>query len=61
MEAPQILLDAEEWLATVNINASTHHENCHKRHSSCMIQRLAEEFRKMIDKTEAAKQPVPDL
>jgi hypothetical protein len=51
MEAPQILRDAEEWLATVNINTSGHDANCHKRHSSCMVQRLANECRNLLAKT----------
>lgn len=58
MDAPQILRDAEEWLATVNINASGHDANCHKRHSSCMVQRLAKECRNLLAKVasmEAAK------
>ena len=51
MDAPQILRDAEEWLATVNINTSGHDANCHKRHSSCMVQRLANECRNLLAKT----------
>ena len=48
MDAPQILRDAEEWLAGSNFNVSGHDDNCHKRHSSCMVQRLAKQCRELL-------------
>lgn len=59
MDAPRVLIDAEEWLATANINTTSHDENCHKRHSSCMVQRLATECRILLEKVTSLETPKP--